>query len=230
VSTLIQVTAILIRKDKQRDCYRSWRAKNRPHVYLKQRAWSDNNREKLRECSRRSSQKPHCRATRKLRGARNRDKLNARQRARYNKESTRQRHLRRRLRDPEHYREVARAAQKRWRERNPQRSRDVINNSYARHIASNRLNGVIRRMKRRALQLAAPGSYTEADWKVVCAKFENRCPACGKSCKLTADHIIPLSKDGSHNIENIQPLCKSCNSRKGTRLIVCYLPWRREAA
>ena len=33
---------------------------------------------------------------------------------------------------------------------------------------------------------------------------------------LTVDHIVPKSKDGTDHIENLQLLCASCNSTKGT--------------
>jgi 5-methylcytosine-specific restriction endonuclease McrA len=31
----------------------------------------------------------------------------------------------------------------------------------------------------------------------------------------TADHRVPLSQGGTHAIENLDPMCGSCNSRKG---------------
>ena len=37
--------------------------------------------------------------------------------------------------------------------------------------------------------------------------------------KLTRDHVIPLTKKGTNFITNIQPLCRSCNSSKGNRIL-----------
>src|SRR5688572_587451 len=42
------------------------------------------------------------------------------------------------------------------------------------------------------------------------------CKRCGSRRKLTADHIIAESKGGPTTLENLQTLCKSCNSKKGT--------------
>ena len=65
----------------------------------------------------------------------------------------------------------------------------------------------------------AAGSYTVAEWQLLCAKYQYRCICCEQPSVLTVDHIVPLVRGGSHNIENLQPLCRSCNSRKGTRTI-----------
>jgi len=64
------------------------------------------------------------------------------------------------------------------------------------------------------------GSYSVGEWETLKAQFNWTCWICGKgepTIKLTVDHIIPVSRGGSSNIENIQPLCRSCNSRKKDR-------------
>lgn len=66
------------------------------------------------------------------------------------------------------------------------------------------------------------GSHTIGEWETLKAQYNWICPACGKpepEIKLTEDHIIPLTKSGSDNIENIQPLCRRCNIVKMTKII-----------
>ena len=71
--------------------------------------------------------------------------------------------------------------------------------------------------RRRALKTKAVGFFTDAEWKALCAQYDFLCLCCGEEKPLTQDHIIPLSKGGSDTIDNIQPLCKPCNSRKGAK-------------
>lgn len=60
-------------------------------------------------------------------------------------------------------------------------------------------------------------THTNGEWETLKAQYNFACPACKDEKKiLTKDHIIPLSKGGTDRIENIQPLCQSCNSKKHT--------------
>ncbi len=67
-----------------------------------------------------------------------------------------------------------------------------------------------------------PGSHTDAEWEAVKAQYNHTCLCCGRSepeIKLTRDHVLPITKGGTDNIDNIQPLCLSCNCSKNDKYI-----------
>lgn len=68
----------------------------------------------------------------------------------------------------------------------------------------------------------AEGSFTKLEWGQLVIRHDHRCIRCRRrepEIKLTVDHIVPLTLGGTNFISNIQPLCYSCNSRKGNREI-----------
>lgn len=63
------------------------------------------------------------------------------------------------------------------------------------------------------------GTFTDKEWKALCVVYDNRCVCCGRHTRLVPDHVIPTSKGGVNTIQNIQPLCRPCNSSKNDRTI-----------
>ncbi len=108
--------------------------------------------------------------------------------------------------------------QRRWREDHPGRALAISSRSKHRHTDT--VNASTHR--RRARLKGLDGSWTATEWESLKATYDYRCLCCGRQepeIKLCADHVIPVSKGGANTIANLEPLCKSCNSLKGRRLI-----------
>lgn len=77
--------------------------------------------------------------------------------------------------------------------------------------------------RRRAAKLGSDVHHTESEWTDLLNKFGCKCANCGSRDGITRDHIVPLSLGGSDSIDNIQPLCNSCNCSKGNRSSTRYI-------
>lgn len=119
-----------------------------------------------------------------------------------------------------------------WRKANPEKARansyrqtaklKAKNPNYhaeweARNYATpeGRARVIANKNRRRARLMEATGEVTAEEFAELCLLYEGKCLACGRDdIRMTMDHVVPLSKGGSNTIDNIQPLCMPCNSKK----------------
>lgn len=96
-------------------------------------------------------------------------------------------------------------------------NRDKLNAAQARYRKTTQGKDTDKANKGRRRHNGA--TFTANEWRQLCEYYNNTCLCCGcNDCQLTPDHVIPLSKSGSGMIENIQPLCLTCNLKKGTKI------------
>lgn len=96
-------------------------------------------------------------------------------------------------------------AHRRWKKKNPERMAHLKARRYAR-------------------ERNAEGSHTFEQWEKLKEENNYRCKNCGEFKPLTKDHITPLSEGGTDYIENIQPLCRNCNSKKWKKIEIYQNP------
>lgn len=117
--------------------------------------------------------------------------------------------------------------QKKWRSDNENHIRSYqfnYDNNQGRMVREkwrkeNKDKGRARRHRYIARKVGNGGSYTADEFIALCAQYGNVCLCCKSSTALEADHIVPLSQGGTSCIDNIQPLCRSCNASKGSQII-----------
>lgn len=136
-----------------------------------------------------------------------RDAANARRFRENNAEAALGRYTRYREQNREKMREYARKRRK----ENP----DLVRESYARwrraHLAQERDRGYRRRLMHQ--------QASDEVRALVAQLLEEPCAYCGSTEQITIDHIVPLSRGGRHEVENLAPACLPCNCSKGARLL-----------
>lgn len=105
---------------------------------------------------------------------------------------------------------------RRWRQANKERFTAMVRDWRARNPDKVRMSKYRRRMRE-----AVGRGFDRADLDRMLIEQNNLClgPSCGidiSTC-FTVDHRLALSRGGTNDPENLQLLCRACNSSKGTR-------------
>lgn len=73
------------------------------------------------------------------------------------------------------------------------------------------------RDKRRRLERTTAGAVralTAYQWRQLRRAYDGLCAYCGTRPGTQPDHVVPLTKGGSHTRDNIVPCCPECNQAK----------------
>lgn len=154
----------------------------------------------------------------------------------------------RRLDNPTRYREIE---QKRQQTDKRRKWRDGYNQEYYklnegrlrqyqvewRQNNKEQFSGYMREARQRRIN--AEGFTTEEQWRKIVQFYcpDNKCLKCGQEFvrsiqnrKITQDHVIPISRGGTHWPDNIQPLCYACNCSKSDHNADDFRPDKGEFA
>ena len=119
--------------------------------------------------------------------------------------------------------DVIKRYQREWREANVEHIR-----GYAKRYRQERPE--VKRLseaKRRAAARASVGQFTFRDVKALYTSQLGECVYCSTDLSDTfeIDHVVPLSRGGSNEPENIQLLCQRCNRMKHAKTHNEFLAW-----
>jgi len=179
---------------------------NRENLLIQSRQYREEHRAELgiQEAIYREKNREALRITAKAYRRANPEKVKAKNAAYYQKNRDALRAKRKIYREAN--REERCIAAKRWQENNPDKYAAIHQRSEHR---------------RRARLANVSGEYTQEQWYQILTRYGMACAKCGRSLtrrSATVDHFVPIVAGGPNCAENLQPLCKSCNSRKHTRI------------
>lgn len=94
-------------------------------------------------------------------------------------------------------------------------------NQPSRAYCSKRCSTRAARLRRRAREAGAHGSYSWAEFMRIAHRFDYRCAYCNEKPdeQLDPDHVVPLSRGGSNSTTNLLPACRACNCDKRDLLL-----------
>lgn len=185
------------------DYQRRYREENADRLAENRKRWVDENRDEWLEKKRRYNRLPE--VVERMKGIR-----------RQHYEENKERYLERSRRWREENPDKVRQYRKDWEERHPERKRE----SRARYNRAHP-ETVLAWARRRRAKLAEV-TVGEVDNKRVWKREKGICYLCGRpvpKSDVHYDHVIPLSRGGTHSEDNIRVTHARCNQLKGTKLV-----------
>jgi hypothetical protein len=176
---------------------------------------------------------------------------NAREYYKKHTERAKEQSTERRKKNPEKYRayvkkskiktaEKVKEYNARWARNNPEKIRqhnatryqnhpDVVKENSKKWFREHPDEVRIRNRNRLAKVNNAPGNgWSVKEEKQLIEDYGHRCAYCDKKTdKITMDHIVPITRGGTHSIENIAPACGSCNSSKHNKPLLVWMYQQR---
>jgi 5-methylcytosine-specific restriction endonuclease McrA len=129
-----------------------------------------------------------------------------------NEEQTRQNTLKSKLNWYYNHHEAAVANSHKWKEEN----KDKIRQYEKDHAVERQAHTETRRVR---LFNANQFGFGAQEWKLMIKLYKNQCAYCLETFEvLEQDHVVPLSKGGSHSWDNVVPACKPCNRKKHLKI------------
>lgn len=95
----------------------------------------------------------------------------------------------------------------------------IINDDFAEEAIQNIINSEVGLVEPTRRYKAQKYIQRESIREEVFVRNGRKCLNCGTSENIAIDHIKPISEGGLDTIDNLQPLCQSCNSSKGSKTI-----------
>ncbi|MFA5054174.1 MAG: HNH endonuclease [Parcubacteria group bacterium] len=188
--------------EKVRASAAKWRAENPERVRASQVAWQAENPEKARASATkwREENREKSRASAAKWRAKNREKMRA-----WREENP----------------ERVRAYCAKWRAENPERVRASTAKRRRKNPDMHRAAQARRRAKQKA---ATVDPVTAQELGAIRAEYGGICPYCGKRIdEGHFDHVMPLSKGGTHTVDNLAWVCATCNLRKQDKSLLAFM-------
>lgn len=84
----------------------------------------------------------------------------------------------------------------------------------------------VERHEARARAFGTDPTLTLKEWDSVVASFFGNCAYCNATRGFIIEHVIPLSRGGTHSVDNVVPACAPCNASKGASELQWWLTRR----